>query len=180
MEDAEEVPPPAGGAAEVPALRLRRKTAPAEVDDAALRGYLSDLRAWLLAQPERMATGAAAMRYLRTRRGFRDFVRRNVRYGRAENLVFASDTLELLPGSGAFNPRIRAKAGAARVVNPAAVERRQEPRQEPSAGSGLPPAADAAAVGAAAREAARRAAPPPRVPYREGLRPRRPRFNPDP
>ena len=48
------------------------------------------------------------------RRGFRDFVRRNVRYGRAENLVFASDTLELLPGSGAFNPRIRAKAGVDR------------------------------------------------------------------
>ena len=55
------------------------------------------------------------MRYLRTRRGFRDFVRRNVRYGRAENLVFASDTLELLPGSGAFNPRIRAKADVAPV-----------------------------------------------------------------
>ena len=54
------------------------------------------------------------MRYLRTRRGFRDFVRRNVRYGRAENLVLASDTLEMLPGSGAFNPRIRAKAGVDR------------------------------------------------------------------
>ena len=36
-------------------------------------------------------------------------MRRNVRYGRAENLVFESDALELLPGSGAFNPRIRAK-----------------------------------------------------------------------
>ena len=114
MEDAEEVPPPAGGAAAVPALRLRGKTAPAAADDAALRGYLSDLRAWLSAQPGRMATGAAAMRYLRTRRGFRDFVRRNVRYARAENLVFASDALELLPGSGAFNPRIRAKAGVDR------------------------------------------------------------------
>ena len=110
MEDAVEVPPPA----EVPAVLLRGKTRPAEVDDEALRGYLSDLRAWLSAQPGKMATGAAAMRYLRTRRGFRDFVRRNVRYGRAENLVFASDTLELLPGSGAFNPRIRAKAGADR------------------------------------------------------------------
>ena len=54
------------------------------------------------------------MRYLRTRRGFRDFVRRNVRYARAENLVFASEALELLPGSGAFNPRIRAKAGVDR------------------------------------------------------------------
>ena len=110
MEDAVEVPPPA----EVPAVRLRGKTRPAEVDDEALRGYLSDLRAWLSAQPGKMATGAAAMRYLRTRRGFRDFVRRNVRYGRAENLVFASDTLELLPGSGAFNPRIRARAGVDR------------------------------------------------------------------
>ena len=110
MEDAVEVPPPA----EVPAVRLRGKTRPAEVDDEALRGYLSDLRAWLSAQPGKMATGAAAMRYLRTRRGFRDFVRRNVRYARAENLVFASDALELLPGSGAFTPRIRAKAGVAR------------------------------------------------------------------
>jgi len=115
MDDAVDVPPPAGGAAEVPVLRLRGKTAPAAADDAALRVYLSDLRAWLLAQPEKMATGAAVMRYLRTRRGFRDFVRRNVRYGRAENLVFASDTLELLPGSGAFNPRIRAKADVAPV-----------------------------------------------------------------
>ena len=123
MEDAEEVPPPAGGAAAVPALRLRGKTRPAEVDDEALRGYLSDLRAWLSAQPGKMATGAAAMRYLRTRRGFRDFVRRNVRYGRAENLVFASDTLELLPGSGAFNPRIRAKAG---VDRPAPMAERGE------------------------------------------------------
>ena len=60
------------------------------------------------------------MRYLRTRRGFRDFVRRNVKYGRAENLVLASDALEMLPGSGAFNPRIRAKAGVAPAAAPAA------------------------------------------------------------
>ena len=178
MEDAEEVPPPAGGAGVVPALRLRGKTAPAAADDAALRGYLSDLRAWLLAQPGQMATGAAAMRYLRTRRGFRDFVRRNVRYARAENLVFASDALELLPGSGAFNPRIRAKAGVAPdaergpVLVPGVAPKRADESARPMVPVG---------GGLGAELLARRAAAPPAAPAREGLLPRRRRtlFNPD-
>ena len=51
------------------------------------------------------------MRYLRTRRGFREFLRRNLRHARAEKLVLASDTLEMLPRSGASNPRICVKAG---------------------------------------------------------------------
>ena len=170
MEDAVEVEPPA----EVPALRLRGKTRPAEVDDEALRGYLSDLRAWLSAQPGKMATGAAVMRYLRTRRGFRDFVRRNVSYGRAENLVFASDALELLPGSGAFNPRIRAKAGVARPAPDAAPKRPDESaRPMVPVGGGL-----------GAELLARRAAAPPAAPAGPPVRPAamplppRRRFNP--
>ena len=98
-------PEPAPEPIPEPRRRLRGKLAPA---DRPVQRFMDALVRWLGAQPNRTATAAGIMRFLRRQEGFAQFVRQNPLYNRAASIVAENpETFTTVPGGSLRNPRIR-------------------------------------------------------------------------